>query len=76
MKIFSKGGNPQPTKIQKRISNLPTHELVMWSENALFVIGKNLAGVGSKGPENYEEALEGAEILVAICQELKKRINE
>jgi hypothetical protein len=73
MKIFSKVGNRQLTKIQKRISNLTTHELTMWAENALYVIGKNVAGVGPKTPEKYDEALEGAQILAEICQELKKR---
>lgn len=47
----------------------------MWMENALYTIGKNVAGLGQKSPEQYEEALIGAEALVAIVKELKKRHN-
>jgi hypothetical protein len=48
---------------------------VLWVENALFVIGKNIAGTGAKSPEQYEEAVLGAEALYAITLELKKRAN-
>jgi hypothetical protein len=47
--------------------------LVIWTENALFAIGKNVAGVGAKTPEQYAEAVMGAEALYAITLELKKR---
>lgn len=59
----------------KRVEKISTPELVMWVENSLFVIGKNIAGVGSKTPEQYEEAVLGAEALYAITLELKKRAN-
>lgn len=45
----------------------------MWVENSLFVIGKNLAGVGTKTMDQYDEAELGAEALLAITRELKKR---
>jgi hypothetical protein len=45
----------------------------MWVENALFAIGKNIAGTGTKTPEQYEEAVIGAEALYAITLELRKR---
>ena len=59
----------------QRVEKIPTTELVLWVENALFVIGKNVAGVGAKTPEQYEEAVMGAEALYAITLELKKRAN-
>jgi hypothetical protein len=45
----------------------------MWAENALFEIGRNLAGLGPKSPEQIDEATLGAEVLLAICEEIKKR---
>jgi hypothetical protein len=47
----------------------------MWVENSLFVIGKNIAGAGAKTADQYDEAELGAEALLAIVQELKKRAN-
>ena len=57
----------------KRVETIPTSELVMWVENALFAIGKNIAGSGAKSAEQYEEAVMGAEALYAITLELRKR---
>jgi hypothetical protein len=49
----------------------------MWVENSLAVIGRNVAGTGVKSTDSYAEAEIGAEALLAICQELKKRsLNE
>lgn len=46
----------------------------MWAENALYVIGKNVTHYQrSQGFEALFEAEEGAEALVAIIRELKKR---
>jgi hypothetical protein len=73
MKILKKAGHQLPTKLTERVSKLPTSELVIWTENALFAIGKNVAGVGAKTPEQYAEAVMGAEALYAITLELKKR---
>lgn len=50
-----------------------TAELIGWVETTLYGIGKSLAGLGAKGPENYLEAEENAEALLAIVRELKKR---
>lgn len=49
----------------------------MWVENALFVIGKEVTHFSrEKGPEALYEAALGAEALVAIIEELKKRAND
>lgn len=73
MKIFKKDGLPQPTKVQQRVSKIGTSELVLWAENALFVIGKNLTHWSrEQDPTLLEEAHLGAEALYAITTELKK----
>ena len=74
MKIFSKGGPQQPTKLQKRVEKIGTTDLVLWAENALFVIGKNLSSwTRYQDDALLEEAHMGAEALMAITEELKKR---
>jgi hypothetical protein len=76
MTIFKKtkaGSQPQ-TKIQKRVAGISTPDLVMWAENALFVIGKEVtAHLRTKSQESIYEADLGAEALYAITQELKRR---
>ena len=58
----------------KRVEKISTPELITWSENALFVIGKNLTHwARSNDPVLLEEAHMGAEALHAITTELKKR---
>lgn len=73
MKILKRDGNRQLTKLEKRIAGLPTHDLVMWAETTLYGIGKNVAGTGVKSLENYTEAEENAEALLAVIKELKRR---
>jgi hypothetical protein len=71
------GHQPQnQSKLEKRVASLPTSDLVMSVETALFSIGKNVAGVGRKTPQNYEEALWGAEAVLAMCKELKRRSDD
>jgi hypothetical protein len=67
------GYQPQ-TKIQKRISKLPTPELVSWAENSLFVIGKEVTGwLRTNEKTLLNEAEMGAEVLYEIIKELKRR---
>lgn len=76
MKIFSKDGPPQLTKLQKRVEKIGTTDLVLWAENALFAIGKNLTHWSREHDAALlEEAHLGAEALLAITAELKKRNN-
>ena len=70
-----KAGHQLPPKLMERVEKISTNELALWAENALFAIGKNIAGVGAKTSEQYEEAYLGAEALYAITLELKKRAN-
>jgi hypothetical protein len=72
--LKKKVGNQHQTKIQKRVSKISTPDLIAWSENALFVIGKELTAYQrSFNKDLLEEADMGAEALYAITQELKKR---
>ena len=76
MTIFKKktDGHQSQTKLQKRVSQISTPELVTWAENSLFVIGKEVTGwMRSKEAALLDEADLGAEALYAITQELKKR---
>ena len=78
MTIFKKtkdGSQPQ-TKIQKRVAGISTPDLVMWAENALFVVGKDITTyLRTRSEESLEEADLGAEALYAITQELKQRAH-
>jgi hypothetical protein len=67
-------GHQHQTKIQKRISNLATPELVSWAENALYIIGKEITGwQRSSNKELLMDSELGAEALLEIIKELKRR---
>lgn len=76
MKIFKKTGHPQPTKLQKRVATIGTTDLIIWAENALAQIGRNLAGRGTVNEERLYEAEIAADALVAVIAELKKRVHD
>lgn len=76
MKIFKKDGQPQLTKLQKRISGLPTYEISVWAENYLAEAGQLIAGLGPKTPERFEEAIKSIEIVLDLIRELHKRSHE
>jgi hypothetical protein len=62
------------TKIEKRVDSLSTAELLPWTENALYTIGRNLTSwQRSKDEYALEEARVGAEALYVILETLKKR---
>jgi hypothetical protein len=61
--------------MEKRVSGIGTPDLIMWAENALFVIGKEVTHhQRTKSQDSLDEALLGAEALVAIIKELQKRL--
>ena len=67
-------GNQPQTKIQKRISKLPTAELISWVENSLFVIGKEVTTYMRTNEKHLlNDAEMGAEVLHEIIKELKRR---
>lgn len=76
MTIFKKkkAGPQSQTKLQKRVASISSPDLVTWSENALFVIGKEVTGwLKDHNTDHLYEAEMGAEALLAITQELVKR---
>ena len=74
-KMFKKKSpERERTKIEKRVDSLPTAELLPWTENALYTIGRNLTSwQRSKDDYALEEARVGAEALYVILETLKKR---
>lgn len=73
MKIFSKDGPRQQSKLEKRVSGIGTTELITYVETTLYGIGKAIAGRGEKTEQSYLEAEENAEALLAVIRELKRR---
>ena len=76
MKILTKkkDGLQSSTKMEKRVSGIGTSDLIMWAENALFVIGKEVTHhQRNKNMDALLEAELGAEALLVIVRELKKR---
>jgi len=62
------------TKIQKRVQMLPTAELLTWSDQIMYTVGRNLsAWQKSQNPFSLEEARVGAEALHAIVDALSER---
>jgi hypothetical protein len=79
MTIFkkTKAGHPPQSKLERRVASISTPELVVWGENALFAIGKHLVHGSRNGDEAMlSEAEMGAEALLAITRELKKRSRD
>lgn len=70
----TKAGHQPQTRLEKRVASISTPELVTWGENALFAIGKNLVhGTRNGDHAMLSEAEMGAEALLAITRELKRR---
>lgn len=74
MRIFKKKQEREKTKVEKRVAKLPTAELLTWSDQIMYSVGRNLS-VWQKSQDNYslEEARLGAEALHAIMEALTER---
>jgi hypothetical protein len=58
------------------VSGIGTSDLIMWAENALFVIGKEITHhQRDNSLDALYEAKLGAEALLAITNELIKRVE-
>jgi hypothetical protein len=56
------------------VKTIPTSDLILWAENALYVIGKEITHhQRDRSIEALYEAEMGAEALLAITQELISR---
>lgn len=63
-------------RIAKRVSKIPTGQLAMWADQALYGLGVQIrAAEGNATEENLTEMLEGAEALYAVVYELNKRMR-
>lgn len=62
------------TKVQKRVNSIPTAELVTWTDQIMYSVGRNLSNwQKSQNTFSLEEARVGAEALHAILDALSER---
>jgi hypothetical protein len=76
MKLFKDKDWDKPfsEKVAKRVSRIPTAELEMWIDQAVYEVGKCLSNYQKSREKVYlEEARNGAEALHAVVEELYKR---
>lgn len=74
MKIFKSKTVKELTKVQRRVKSLPTAELLSWSDQIIYSIGRNLsAWQKSQHEASLAEARMGAEALHAILDTLNER---
>ena len=72
--MWNKSKQPQQSRLEKRVAAIPTNDLVSWSEQALFGIGRHLTSwQKSRSTLDLDEAEVAAEALYAVIRELKKR---
>jgi len=65
---------PFSEKVAKRVSRIPTSELEMWVDQAIYEVGRCLSGFSKSREQVFlEEARTGAEALHAVVEELYKR---
>jgi hypothetical protein len=63
-------------KIAKRVSKIPTGQLLMWADQSLYSLGTMISAIESnRTDESLENLLEGAEALHAVVYELNKRLR-
>jgi len=75
MKIFKSKQVRELTKIERRVASMSTSELLGWTDQIMFTVGRNLsAWVKSQNEYTLEEARVGAEALHAILETLSKRV--
>jgi hypothetical protein len=78
MKIFKRKSKTikELTKVQRRVNSLPTQELLSWTDQIMYSVGRNLsAWQKTQYKDNLEEARMGAESLSAILNTLSERHN-
>jgi hypothetical protein len=76
MKIFKRKSKntKELSKVKRRVSTLPTGELIGWTDQIIYSIGRNLsAWQKSQNQSSLDEAQLGAEALHAILDTLKER---
>jgi hypothetical protein len=72
--MWRKSSPPKGDKISRRVGSLPRADLVTWSDQALYAVGRNLTAYQRDPlPEYLYEAQEGAQVLLAIVEEIRRR---
>jgi hypothetical protein len=65
---------PFSEKVSKRVAKIPTAELEMWIDQSLYEVGRCVSSYSKSREKVYlEEALQGAEALHAVVDELHRR---
>ena len=67
---------PFSENVAKRVSRIPTGELELWTDQAIYELGRCLSGYQKSRDKFYlDEAIKGAEALHAVVEELHKRMR-
>lgn len=61
-------------KITKRVRALPSSDLVDWADQAIYSTGRNLTTyLRERNRDSLSEAHIGAEVILAIVEEIQRR---
>jgi hypothetical protein len=61
-------------KVVKRVGMLPASDLVDWADQAIYSTGRSLTSyMRDRSPEALREAHVGAEVILAIVEEIQRR---
>jgi hypothetical protein len=75
--MFKKKEEREKTKIEKRVSRLSTPELLTWSDQVIYSIGRNLSSwQRTEDRFHLDEARVAAESIHAILDTLSERYNK
>lgn len=80
MRLFKKAtpnwDKPFSERVANRVKKIPTGELSMWVDQAMYDLGRCLNQYEKTREENYlNEALVGAEAIHAVVNELHSRMT-
>lgn len=65
------------SKVAKRIARLPEADLVAWGDQAIYTTGRYLTAYQRERlPEYLDEARNGAEVLLAVVEEIRRRAGQ
>jgi len=65
---------PFPEKLANRVSRIPTSELASWADQSISELGRCISEwEKTRNPVYMEEALNGAEAMHAVVNEMYKR---
>lgn len=76
LKKIENWNKPFSERVAKRVSRIPTGELILWADQSLSDLGRCLSNY-EKGKDRIylEEALLGAEAIHAVVDELYNRMT-